>query len=183
MEARAPSAAGATYTSWTVPPRPTSLPSERVKPSRARCATRSSAALVDSGGVPSTTTRGQPCRLRSSGVKNSWSSTSWSEEVSPVASKTSPLYFWSAGGSSHRRDAEVVERGHQGLAEPAAGPAAADAHGAGHQRVTLGVAVQPHRVGQPEVLGQQLTDGGVDQGLVAVAHAGSVLTSAAGHLM
>ena len=35
--------AGATYTSWTVPPRPTSLPSERVKPSRARWATRSSA--------------------------------------------------------------------------------------------------------------------------------------------
>ena len=41
----------ATYTSWTVPPRPISLPSERVKPSRARCATRSLPATGSGGGA------------------------------------------------------------------------------------------------------------------------------------
>ena len=41
MLATEPSAPSATYTSWTVPPRPISLPRLRVKPSSARWATRS----------------------------------------------------------------------------------------------------------------------------------------------
>ena len=66
-----------------------------------------------------------------------------------------------------RGDAEVVERGDHGLAQPAG---AADDDRAADQRVALGPALEPDRVGQAEVLGQQLADGGVDQGLVTVAH-------------
>ena len=54
VDAMAPSAPAATYTSWAVPPRPTSLPSDRVKPSSARWATRSEPETA-SGGVPMTT--------------------------------------------------------------------------------------------------------------------------------
>ena len=90
MEAIAPSAAGATYTSWTVPPRPISLPRERVKPSSARWATRSDPVRC-SGGVPITTTRGQDSRRRMSGVKNSCRATRPAVSVMPVASKTRAL--------------------------------------------------------------------------------------------
>ena len=41
-----------------------------------------------------TTTRGQVARLRSLGVKKSRSATSSEESLSPVASKTRPLYVW-----------------------------------------------------------------------------------------
>ena len=43
--------------------------------------------------------RGQLPRLRISGVKNFCSSTSWSLEAMPVASKTRPLYVSLAGAS------------------------------------------------------------------------------------
>ena len=121
MLATEPSAPSATYTSWTVPPRPISLPRLRVKPSSARWATRSPP-LVCSGGVPITTTRGQRSRLRSRGVKKSRSATSWSEEVRPVASKTRPLYVVPSPGSRRRSpgDAEGVEDADQRLGQPAA---------------------------------------------------------------
>ncbi len=90
VELIAPSAAGATYTSWTAPPRPISLPSERVKPSSARCATRSEPD-VSSGGVPMTTTRGQVSSRRMRGVKNSCSAMSPAVSTMPVASNTSAL--------------------------------------------------------------------------------------------
>ena len=83
-------ASGDRYTSATVAPRRNSLPSERVKPSSARCAIRSWTLPVSSGVVPTTTTRPDAPRLRSSGVKNSYSAFSPAASVMPVASNTSP---------------------------------------------------------------------------------------------
>ena len=88
-------ASGDTYTSATVVPLRSSLPSERVKPSSARCAIRSCGLAAASGVVPTTATRAEWPRLRSSGVKNSYNPLSPSGVVMPVASKTSPPN-WSA---------------------------------------------------------------------------------------
>ena len=93
MDSSVSSAPGATYTRFTVLPLPISLPSERVKPSSARWATRSWLLPVSSGTVPSTTTRAFRCRLRISGVKNCCRASRSVEEVMPVASKARPLYF------------------------------------------------------------------------------------------
>jgi hypothetical protein len=68
----------------------TSLPSERVKPSSARCAIRSSVPPAASGVVPTTTTRAQWVRLRSRGVKNSYRPFSAAGVVMSVASNASP---------------------------------------------------------------------------------------------
>ncbi len=87
----APSAPAATYTVWAVDPLPSSLPSERVMPSRARCAIARPGVSACSGGVPRSTTRPQPDRLRRTGVRNSWI---WSRPAAvsmPVASKTIPF--------------------------------------------------------------------------------------------
>ena len=64
-------ASGETYTSWTVEPLSSSLPSERVKPSRARCATRSEGSVTSSGVVPMTRKRAQGAVERMAGWKNS----------------------------------------------------------------------------------------------------------------
>ena len=55
----------------------------------------------------------------------------------------------------------------QRLGEPAA---AAEADDAVDERVARGVAVEPHRVGQPEVLHEEPPERGLDEALVAVAH-------------
>ncbi len=52
-------AAGDRYTSATVEPLRSSLPNDRVKPSRARWAIRSCVPAAASGVVPTTTTRAQ----------------------------------------------------------------------------------------------------------------------------
>ncbi len=106
----------------TVPPRPISLPSERVKPSSARWATRS-APWTDSGGVPSTTTRGQRPRLRSSGVKNSLQCDELlaGREAGRVEDQRLVAVVAGRGrcGVAHVGDAERVEAGGQRLVEAA----------------------------------------------------------------
>jgi hypothetical protein len=60
---------GSTWTSWTVAPRRSSLPTERVKPSSARCAVCARGDSQDSGGRPSTSTRPLGRTLRMVGWK------------------------------------------------------------------------------------------------------------------
>src|SRR3954447_7583687 len=109
------SAPGATSTSWTVAPRPTSLPSERVKPSSARWAVAARGVAHARGGVPRTITRPDVSIRRIVGWKKRWSATSCVESAMPVASKTSALKRWSPGASAlntaaSRRAAAAAER-------------------------------------------------------------------------
>src|SRR3954447_25839516 len=109
------SAPGATSTSWTVAPRPTSLPSERVKPSSARWAVAARGVAHARGGVPRTITRPDVSIRRIVGWKKRWRATSWVESAMPVASKTSALKRWSPGASAlktaaSRRAAAAAER-------------------------------------------------------------------------
>ena len=172
MEAVAASAAGATYTSWTVEPRPISLPRERVKPSRARWATRSAGELVLSGGgaehhdasaaLQAAHERGEEALERDQVGRGLDAGGVEHQALVPLA----------LGGVRDRGDAELVERGDHGGAEPSV---AADHDRAVDEGGALGPPVQRHRVGQAEVLGEQLAHGGVDQGLVPIAHADCLL--------
>ena len=80
-------------------PRRTSLPTERVNPSRARWAVASRGFEHASGGVPSTITRPDFSTRRIVGWKNSRSAPRPGESVIPVASKTRALNRASAGAS------------------------------------------------------------------------------------
>ncbi|CPU10414.1 Uncharacterised protein [Mycobacteroides abscessus] len=81
-------ASGCRYTSCTVAPLLNSLASDRVKPSSARWAMRSSVVAALSGVVPMTSRRPDLPTLRSSGVKNSCRALSSTGVVMPVASNT-----------------------------------------------------------------------------------------------
>ena len=86
-------------------PRLTSLPTERVNPSRARWAVASRGFEHASGGVPSTITRPDFSTRRIVGWKNSRSAPRPGESVIPVASKTRALNRASAGASEFQTEA------------------------------------------------------------------------------
>ena len=87
------SAALSTYSNCTVAPSRSSLPSERLKPSRARWATLACGSSRLSGARPRITTWAQRAKLRSSGWKNSrnWRKSSLSARW--LASNTTALSF------------------------------------------------------------------------------------------
>ena len=85
----------------------------------------------------------------------------------PVASKTRPLYFSPSLVVADAGDAEVVQRHGQRLGEPTA---AAGDDGAVDEGGALAPALQLGRVGQSEVLHEQLPDRAGGEGLVVVGH-------------
>ena len=170
VEPRASSAPGATWTSCAVAPARISLPSERVKPSRARWATCSSTPLVSEGGVPSTTSRAFGSSRRSSGVKNSRSAASPATSSMPVASSTNPLARAPSASVSGRRHVHARQQPLHGVGDPAA-LGAPDHHGAVDEGSAGCPPLQRRRVRQAEVLDDEPAHRGVGEELVAVGHA------------
>ena len=136
----------------------------RVKPSSARCATRSPPS-TDSGGVPSTTRRGQVSSRRISGVKKWRRAVRSVLLVSPVASNTSALKVASPPVSvveaMPRRSSTGERLARRPVPPTATVPSTSGAPSTYRSRRT--------GLGRPRFLTQP-AEGGLDEALVTIAH-------------
>ena len=147
---------------------PTSLASERLKPSSARWAMAAPSDSASSGSAPMTTTRPHDSSWRSTGEKNSCNDTSPCVESMLDASKTRPLYFIESARTpvaSIRLDLSAAVTA-LAIGVWVAAPVSTVPFTSGAALVALEV----RGVRQAQVLDQELADRVVGQVLVTIRH-------------